>query len=171
VPHPTSRWTDGSIRCSAHPRTAGDTHRSEHEHSRIRRTPTPRCEVLLVTVVSDIVMGFGIGRGVNPRARALRFGALALVLLAGVVFHHSGSTYETIRVAYYIVIASFIFYAIRGRRGNQSRMGVGGWPFQNGASGGIKSGSPPEAWPSPIDARIIETDARTPNEEATPDSP
>jgi hypothetical protein len=54
-----------------------------------------------------------------------------LVLLAGVVFHHSGGAYDTIRVLYFALIIGFVVFAAtarrrRGRSPGQASVG-GSW--------------------------------------------
>lgn len=91
----------------------------------------------------------GMGRG-NSSLRTICIGALVLVLLAGVVFHHSGGAYDTIRVLYFALIIGFLVFATTARRlrgRNPGPGGVGGsWGDINRSgpssrSGGSSSGS------------------------------
>jgi hypothetical protein len=52
---------------------------------------------------------FGFGSR-NPQMRYMRFALLAVVLIAGVTFHHTGAVYTTIRVIYYAVILGGLGY-------------------------------------------------------------
>jgi len=74
-----------------------------------------------------------MGRG-NSSLRAVRLGLLVMVILAGVVFHRSGGTYQAIHVLYYVLIVGFVGFALmtRRRRGNQAPGGTPG-----GSRGGI----------------------------------
>lgn len=71
--------------------------------------------------------------------RYLRVGALAIVLLAGLAFHHTGATYNVIRVAYYVLIGAVIGYALYAR----SRATRRGHPY----SGGIPAPGSPSTLP------------------------
>jgi hypothetical protein len=76
----------------------------------------------------------------NPQMAAMRFGLLFVVLIAGVVFHGSGSTYGLIRGVYLVVVLGGLFYGLSRRRG---RFG-GGMP-------------PRGSWPNgPVDVRARE---------------
>jgi hypothetical protein len=52
---------------------------------------------------------FGFGSR-NPQMRYMRFALLAVVLIAGATFHHTGAVYTTIRVIYYAVIFGGLGY-------------------------------------------------------------
>jgi hypothetical protein len=71
-------------------------------------------------------MGMG---GRNPAFRAVRLGALVLVVLAGVVFHHSGGAYNAIHFLYIALVIGFLAVSISTRR---RRAGA---PVQGGAAG------------------------------------
>lgn len=79
----------------------------------------------------------GFGFGGNSRMRALRLGALALLLVAGVVFHRQGSGYEAVRAVYVLAVIALLGYSFIRRRS-----GVAG-----GRAGGWRSGPPPTAGP------------------------
>jgi hypothetical protein len=64
------------------------------------------------------VFGFGSR---NPQLRYLRLGALVVLILAGSAFHHSGPTYDAIRVVYYALILGVIGYALYHRSGARRR--------------------------------------------------
>ena len=75
--------------------------------------------------------GFGYGnRGRNSGLRQLRYIALVALLILGTAFHHSGSTYDTIRFVYYGVIIGALVYGVQRRRGRPAgmRQGQGGAP-------------------------------------------
>jgi hypothetical protein len=57
---------------------------------------------------------FGLGPR-NPQLRVIRLGILVLVILAGVVFHDHGPTYEAIHIGYYVILVAFIGYAFYAR--------------------------------------------------------
>jgi hypothetical protein len=84
-----------------------------------------------------------MGRG-NSSLRYLRLGLLVMVILAGVVFHHSGGVYDTIHAIYYVLIVGFIVFAIATRRrAKQSSGGTAGGSWGGGASGGSWGGGAP----------------------------
>jgi hypothetical protein len=60
-----------------------------------------------------------------------------LVVLAGIVFHHSGGVYDTIRVIYLALVIGFLVFAAsaRRRRGRNPSQGTAGGPW-GGMSGG-----------------------------------
>ena len=49
--------------------------------------------------------------------RQLRYGAIVLLLLVGVVSHHSGPTYSLIRYGYLALVLGLVVARLRGRRG------------------------------------------------------
>ena len=110
------------------------------------------------------MMAFGFGG--NKKFRGYWIGALALVILAGVVFHHSGRTYETIRILYYAAIIGMLVYRFRSRRQLMGRnggappsmfgrpSGYGGWNQPPPANNGTTSNHP-------IEARLVEKPAPT----------
>lgn len=79
---------------------------------------------------------FGFGSR-NPQLRYLRFALLAVVILAGLAFHHSGPTYEAIRVVYYAVILGIIGFALYSRSAAKHR-----GPGRPGPPGGPSSTIP-----------------------------
>jgi hypothetical protein len=87
----------------------------------------------------------GTGRG-NSSLRAVRLGAFVLVILAGVVFHHSGGVYQTIHLLYLVLVVGVLGYALlaRSRRGNRSPSGGVG-----GSWGGVDTTHSAAASPSP----------------------
>jgi hypothetical protein len=94
------------------------------------------------------MFGMGMGRG-NSSLRMLRLGLLVMVILAGVVFHHSGGVYDTIHAIYYVLIVGFIVFAIATRRrSRQSPGGTAGGSW-GGTSGGSWGNTPPPAQPPP----------------------
>jgi hypothetical protein len=78
---------------------------------------------------------FGLGSR-NPQLRYLRLALLAVVILAGLAFHHSGPAYDAIRIAYYVIIVGIIGFALYSRRGHRGQNP--GFPHH-----------PPGAGPSP----------------------
>lgn len=107
------------------------------------------------------MIGMGMGRG-NSKMRAFRIGVLVLVLLAGVVFHHSGPTYDAIRILYYAFIIGFLVFAFRSRR-----QGVGGPPRNSLGNSWNRSNS--QRWggmtnqtdssSAPINTRLLDRDS------------
>ena len=74
------------------------------------------------------MFGFGFGSR-NPRLRVFRLGALAVLLLAGLAFHHRGSSYELVRGLYYAGIVGLLGYSLyRRRQAGPPAAGGGGWP-------------------------------------------
>jgi len=57
-----------------------------------------------------------------------RVGLLALVILAGLLFHHQGHAYDAIRVVYYVFIVAFLLWGISMRRGRGPLAGGRGGP-------------------------------------------
>jgi len=57
----------------------------------------------------------GMGRP-NSSLRTVRLCLLALVVLAGIAFHHSGGVYDTIRVLYLALVIGFVVFAASTRR-------------------------------------------------------
>ncbi len=104
------------------------------------------------------MFGMGMGRG-NSSLRTIRLGLLVMVILAGVVFHHSGGVYDTIHAIYYVLIVGFLVFAIATRRrarqspgggtaGGSFGDGVSGGSWGGGTSGGSWGNNPPPAQPS-----------------------
>jgi len=94
------------------------------------------------------MFGMGMGRG-NSSLRAIRIGLLVMVILAGVVFRHSGGTYDAIRGVYYVLIVGFLVFAfVTRRRAGQSRGGTAGGSW-GGTSGGSWGNRPPPPQPPP----------------------
>jgi hypothetical protein len=95
----------------------------------------------------------GMGGG-NPRMRSFRIGALVLIVLAGVVLHHTGRAYEAIRLIYFALIIGLLFASFRGRRTNVpgvSRANVSnGWPFGGPAN---------DRQNSTVDTRLVDPDS------------
>lgn len=100
-------------------------------------------------------MGMGMGGRRNPSMRYLRIGALVLILLAGVVFHHSGKTYDSLRVLYYVLIIGLIAYSFRARRSIGQSGGFNSVGARFGRPGGQGWASRPGAQ-APVDARLRE---------------
>lgn len=99
-------------------------------------------------VASLSMFGMGMGRG-NSSLRTIRIGLLVMVILAGVVFRHSGGAYDTIRGIYYVLIVGFLVFAIvTRRRAGLSRRGTAGGSW-GGSSGGSWGNRPPPAQPPP----------------------
>ena len=116
-----------------------------------------------------LMMGFGAGLGSgprNPRARALRLGLVAVVLLATLLLHGHGRAYGGARVLYYVAIAGLLFVRFAGRSRRQrppgSRLGVFGGQgpvkgagapptFGGSTFGGPTYGGPTYASPAPDD--------------------
>jgi hypothetical protein len=69
---------------------------------------------------------FGFGSR-NPQMRVVRLGLLAVLLIAGATFHHTGPVYTAIRVAYYAVILGGLGYLL-WRRSAAKRQGPAGVP-------------------------------------------
>jgi hypothetical protein len=99
---------------------------------------TRRCKVVLV-----FGMGMGMGRG-NSSLRAVRLGLLVMVILAGVVFHHTGGVYDTIHVLYLVLIVGLLGFALMTRRRRQSPGGTAGgsWGGTSGGSWGATPSAP-----------------------------
>lgn len=85
-------------------------------------------------------MGFGSGSR-NPRARALRLGLLAVVLVAAVLFHGHGRAYEGVRILYYLGIVGLLVARFAGRSRRQGPPGGGFGPRGRGRFGAM--GGPP----------------------------
>jgi hypothetical protein len=49
--------------------------------------------------------------------RAIRFGALGALLLAGLAFHHTGTGYTAVRTIYVVVILGLLLTRFGARRG------------------------------------------------------
>jgi hypothetical protein len=81
--------------------------------------------------------GFG-GRGGNANMRYLRIGAIVVLLLSGVIFHHSGPVYDTLRFAWYGLVIGGLAYGLSRRRARGGQMGRGGFgsPMSGPNSGG-----------------------------------
>jgi hypothetical protein len=109
------------------------------------------------SVVSEAMFGLGPR---NPQLRVIRLGILVLVILAGVVFHHQGSTYDAIRVGYYVVLVAFIGYAFsarsRAKRGGgpMGPAGQGPSPTFPGHPGDPSSTVPVPTGPTPSPRRL-----------------
>src|ERR1700683_5503918 len=72
------------------------------------------------------------------KRRAFRFGALAVVVVAGVAFRHTGRGYDTIRDIYFAVIIGLFF--TRARFGGRIRRGgMGGWQGARYGGDGARS--------------------------------
>jgi hypothetical protein len=83
--------------------------------------------------------------GANSSLRTIRLGLLVLVVLAGVVFHHSGGAYITIRVLYFALVIGFVVFAAtarrrRGRNPGQGSVG-GSWGDINGSGATPNAGT------------------------------
>lgn len=107
--------------------------------------------------------------GRNPRVRAIRIAALVLVLLAGVAFHDSGRTYQTLRDIYLVVIVGLLAYSLSARRRGLAGRPGNGAPF--GARVGRGFGSPgwgggPSAGPAP--GQTIDVPIAKPEEPPSP---
>jgi len=98
-----------------------------------------------------------MGRG-NPSLRAVRLGLLVMVILAGVVFHHSGGVYDTIHVLYLVLIVGLLAFALVTRRRRQPPGGTsaGSWGGTSGGSWGGVNRPPATPSPSPTDGPIGE---------------
>jgi hypothetical protein len=60
--------------------------------------------------------------------RAIRFGALAILIVAGLAFHSSGREYDAIRGVYLVVVVGLLVTGRRGMRGARGGTGgYGGW--------------------------------------------
>jgi hypothetical protein len=91
----------------------------------------------------------GMGRG-NSSLRAIRLGLLVMVILAGVVFHHSGGVYDTIHVIYIVLIVGFLVFALATRRrgGRQPQGGTAGGSWGGPVRGQWGAGTSAPATPS-----------------------
>jgi hypothetical protein len=108
----------------------------------------------------------------------VRLGLLVMVILAGVVFHHSGGAYDTIRALYLVLVVGFLAFAIMTRRRrSQSPGGTAGgsWGGTSGGSwGGAGVSSPPAtptAPPSDPPVGLINNEHDLGSNDPTPDPP
>jgi hypothetical protein len=85
-------------------------------------------------------MGGGIGGG-RSTLRMVRFGALAVFLILAATLHDRGSTYNTLHVVYFVIIAGLLVASFAGRRG-RGRFGSGGPGGSRLGGGSFGSGSP-----------------------------
>jgi hypothetical protein len=111
----------------------------------------------------------GMGRGNSP-LRAVRLGAFVLVILAGVVFHHSGGVYQTIHVLYLVLIVGVLAFALltRTRRGKQSPSGTAGGSW-GGLGGSAAAPTSPPSTERPFG--LINNEHDLGPDEPRPDSP
>jgi len=87
--------------------------------------------------------------------RQVRYGAIALLLLASVVFHRSGPVYSVIRYAYLAVIVGYFALRIRNRNaGVPGRMQIWGSPAAPPGQPGALDGSlaSPGWFPDPVES-------------------
>jgi hypothetical protein len=76
----------------------------------------------------------GMGGG-RSTLRMVRLGALVLFLILAVTLHGHGSTYNTLHVVYFVIIAGVLVASIAGRGRGQGRNGPRGPGFGGGRFG------------------------------------
>jgi hypothetical protein len=52
----------------------------------------------------------------------MRIGLLAAVIVGGLIFHHQGHAYDTIRIVYVVVVLGFLVWRLALRSGRAPRM-------------------------------------------------
>lgn len=53
--------------------------------------------------------------------RMMRIGLLIAVIVGGLIFHHQGHAYETIRIVYVVIVVGFLIWRISMRTGRIRR--------------------------------------------------
>jgi hypothetical protein len=103
--------------------------------------------------------------------RAVRLGALVLVILAGVVFHRSGGVYQTIHVLYFVLIVGILAFALlnRNRRGSRPPSGTAGGSW--GSGGGTATTATSSSAPSQRPVGLVDNEHEVAPDESRPDSP
>jgi hypothetical protein len=54
--------------------------------------------------------------------RMMRIGLLIAVVVGGLIFHHQGHAYDTIRIVYVVVVVGFLIWRISMRMGRPPRI-------------------------------------------------
>jgi hypothetical protein len=54
--------------------------------------------------------------------RMMRIGLLIAVVVGGLIFHHQGHAYDTIRIVYVVVVVGFLIWRISMRMGRTPRI-------------------------------------------------
>lgn len=123
---------------------------------------------------------FGLGYGRRSPLRYLRLGLLLLLILAGLLLHGHGRTYNSIHDVYLVLVLGLLGYGLfmrnqAGRRGvGRGPMGPG--PMGPGASGPVQQVPPPggyaspQGW-SPPASQPVQPVAQTVQPVAQPNSP
>jgi uncharacterized membrane protein YgcG len=81
----------------------------------------------------------------------VRLGALVLFLILAATLHGRGSTYNTLHVVYFVIIAGVLVASIASRRGGGGGRGTRGGRYGPGGSrfgGGSFGSGPPQHFPA-----------------------